>query len=188
MTKRFKKEPIRYFFRISSLWEVVEDNQTVLNVTIEILPRYPSGLPEESDEDLGEKLVKVFEENEEYLINKTGLVIRDLAVEVMTLSERPKRAEKLKTLKIVLKESEHNYDSEHYILEAEFKFKPLMKPVFEADFYHNGIIFQEELKPNTKVSSAVIRKRIEKSFKRKPIFPVLKTVKGGKNDRPFSQS
>jgi hypothetical protein len=178
--RRSKRETHRSFFRISSLWEVVEGDDTILNVTAEILPRYASGLPEEADPDLSKKLQKSFEDNREYLINKTGLIIRKLAVEVMVLSERPTRSEKLKSLKLVLLESEAEYSSEHYMLEITFKFKPLMKPVFEPDFYHSGIVFQEELKKKTKASATLIRKRIKS--KEKSIFPIFKLVKGRKKN------
>jgi hypothetical protein len=171
--RRVKKEKYKSFFRISSLWEVLENNDTILNVTAEILPRYPSGLPEEADPDLEEDLNKIFEANKEYLINKTGLIIRKLAIEVMILSEREKRSEKLKKLKLVLLDSEYKYSQAHYMLEITFKFKPLMKPVFEDNFYHSGIVFQEELRPKTKVKATEIRRRL----KEKDVFPVLKLLR-----------
>lgn len=178
--KKTKKESYLTFFRISSLWETEEDDVTVLHITCEILPRYPSGLPEEADTKLSKKLEKAYLQHKEYLVNKVGIIIRDLAVEVMNLSSKMERSEKLKDLKLFLVDSEYEYNPDHYLLEITFKFKPLMKPVFEADFYHSAIIYQEELKKNALVSAAVIRHKIKN--KNKSIFPVLKSVKGGKKN------
>lgn len=173
--RRKKLEEHKSFFRISSLWEVVEEGLTVLNITAEVIPRYASGLPEEADPKLADKLTQIYEDNKEYLINKTGLIVRKLAVEVMVLSERPKRSEKLKGLKLVLIEEDHEYSEDHYMLEITMKFKPLMKPVFEDDFYHSGIVYQEELKKQTKASAKVIREKV--GNRKDNVFPILELVR-----------
>lgn len=170
-------EPYKIYFRISSLWETVEENATILNVTGEILPRYSLGLPEEEDTSLKKNLLKAFKANKDYIINKVGIIVRDLAVEVMDLSEKPKRAEKLKELKFNLIDISDAYNDEYYMLELTIKYKPLMKPVFEEDFYHSGIIFQEELKSNT-IEAGV-----------KPVLSNLRLLKGGsKNARHIGRS
>ncbi len=155
--KKKQVEKYKTFFRISSLWEVIEEGTTVLNVTAEILPRYSSGLPEESDPKLSDNLQNIYENYKHYIVNKTGQIIRKLAVEVMVLSEKPERSEKLKKLKMVLLESNTEYATDHYMLELTFKFKPLMKPVFQSDFYHSGIIYQEELKKQNALGYTVFK-------------------------------
>jgi hypothetical protein len=139
------EEKFTPYFRIASVEEYIEDKVDLIKVSAEILPRYTSGLPGKEDVDLDKKLGDVYKENKQMLVNKSGLAIKTLAIEVWTLSEQKGRSNKLKHLKFNLQSEESEWMADHFMLSITFIFKPLMAPVFHDKFAYKGILLSEEL-------------------------------------------
>ena len=129
-------------FRVSSFAE--EENNLI--VTGEIIPMYLSGFPESEDPELKNKLLKLYEKHRSRLLNRMALSIRDLALEVWTVSEKPEKVESLRELKFRIVSDETDYASEYLKLDIIATLSPTVTPVFEKEFDHKGIIYQEDLK------------------------------------------
>jgi hypothetical protein len=128
-------------FRVVSFTE--ENNNLI--VTGEIIPMYSSGFPESKDPELKNKLLKLYEKHRSRLLNKMALSIRDLALEVWTVSEKPEKVESLRELKFRILSDETDYASEYLKLDVITTLSPTVTPVFEKEFDHKGIIYQEDL-------------------------------------------
>lgn len=135
------------YLRISSIAENEEEGKIYLNVEGEIIPRYSLGLPE-IDQDLEKPLRFLYKKHFDNLPELIGKVIKDMSIETMLANEKSKRAAKLENLKMVVIDSGESYNNEHVLLNFYFKFKPLMVPVFEPNFIHQGVIYSEPLDLN----------------------------------------
>jgi len=136
------------YFRISYVSEKIEDDVDVILVSAEIIPQYTEGIPT-STKNWEKELEALYKEKADYLVELTGKVIKNLAIEVWVLSGYPKRAEKLQGLKMKLIRNNFGYSDEHFMYEIEYGFKPFMKPVFGKNFAHRGFIYKEELKTDS---------------------------------------
>jgi hypothetical protein len=141
---RKKEEEIEFLpkFRVASFIE--KENNLV--VTGELIPMYPSGFPTSEDPELKNKLLKLYDKHRDWLLNRMALSIRDLALEVWAVSEKPERVDSLRELKFRILSDETDYTSEYLKLDIEATFSPTVIPVFESEFDHKGIIYQEDLK------------------------------------------
>ena len=140
MAKEEKKR--KFVFRVNEFIETKED----LQVDCVLFPLYKIESDKESPK-LKDSLLEKYKENRKMLLNKTGIAIKELAIEVDSLEEEKNQKKGLADLKFKLKPDETQYNEETLLLEIKVTFVPTILPLFEEGFEQSAILLQVDLEP-----------------------------------------
>jgi len=135
-----KEKERKSIFRVNGFVETKED----LQADCVLFPLYKIESDKE-DSKLKNSLLEKYKENRKMLLNKAGIAIKELAIEVDSLEEEEKRKKGLVDLKFRLKPDEIQYSEETLLLEIKVTFVPTIMPLFEEGFEQGAILLQVDL-------------------------------------------
>jgi len=136
-------------FRMSSF----EEAKGKIKAVGELIPIYPSGISAPGDPDLEQKLMAIYKNQKSKVLNKMALALRDLAIEVWTVSKESAKAESMKGLKFKIASETATYNPKYAKLDVVVEYTPTIIPVFKDPFEYEGILIQTNLKFDTEDSS-----------------------------------